>query len=172
MRWTLFLVALCVSAQAVAAAVPTRPSDEDEYNENLNKAWVEQETLLPVFPKPAGLVEFSASAAGSNRFFVDVDTLSIGADGVVRYALVVRSAGGAENVSFEGIRCYTREQKFYAFGQRNATWLPARDPQWRFIETKEINRQHGVLFADFFCPDGRRPLRTVREIAQRLRYPR
>lgn len=172
MCWTVFLVALFVSTQALAAAVPTRPNDEDEYNESVNKAWVEREIVLPAFPKTASLVELSASAAGSNRFFVDVDTLSIGADGVVRYALLVRSAGGAENVSFEGIRCYTREQKFYAFGQRNATWSPARDSQWRLIEAKEINRHHAVLFTDFFCVDGRSPPRAVREIVQRLRYPR
>jgi hypothetical protein len=125
---------------------------------------------LPPYPKTSSLVEFSVSAASSNHFLIDADTLSIGKDGVVRYALVVRSATGAENVSFEGIRCATREQKFFAFGQRDGTWARARNAQWRLIEYKDINRQHAVLHTDIFCASGKNPPRAVREIVQLLRY--
>ena len=163
MRWLLFVLSVLAAPQA--AAIWPFASNDDE-----NAGWVELDAVTPAYPKPADLVEFSVSGATSNRFLIDVSTISIGNDGVVRYVLVVRSAGGAENVSFEGIRCATREQKSYAFGQRNATWSPAREPQWRFIEMKDINRQHVVLFADFFCYEGKRPPRTVRDIAQRLRY--
>lgn len=151
------------------AATPS-PPDADE--EDGKKAWVEIETSLPMFPKPSGLVEFSVSAVSENRFLIDVDTLSIGKDGVVRYSLVVRSSRGAENVSFEGIRCATREQKFYAFGQRNGTWMRVQSAQWRVIEQREINRQHAVLYADFLCSHGALPQRTVRDIVQLFRYPR
>ncbi len=167
----LFFVLITFFAVAPAlSAITTQTTREDEL-EAETKAWTEAELNPPAYPKPASLVEFAVSGATSNRFLIDADTLSIGADGVVRYVLVVRGAGGAENVSFEGLRCATREQKFYAFGQRGATWSRTRDPQWRFIEYKDVNRQHAVLYADFFC-DGRSPFRTVREIAQRLRYPR
>jgi hypothetical protein len=109
------------------------------------------------------------SSVSDNRFLIDVDTLSIGKDGVVRYVLVVRSPRGAENVSFEGIRCATREQKSYAFGQRGS-WTRAQGALWRLIENRDINRQHIVLYADFLCSEGALPPRSVRVIVQRLRY--
>ena len=169
MRWLLAL-GVFASLQVLAAVAPS-PPDADEPEADA-KAWVEMEVNPPAYPRQSGLVEFSVSGATSNRFMLDADTISIGADGVVRYVLVVRSAGGAENVSFEGIRCATREQKFYAFGQRQATWSRVREPQWRLIAMKDINRQHSVLFADLLCTDGMRPPRAVREIVQRLRYGR
>jgi hypothetical protein len=168
MRWPAFALVLAGTA-AMAAVVPS-PPDEDEY-EPSRKAWVEQAVNLPAYPKPASLLEFPVSAASNNRFLIDADTLSLGKDGVVRYTLVVRSAGGAENVSFEGMRCATREQKFYAFGQRGA-WVQVRDSQWRPIQSKDMNRQHAALYADYLCADIATFQRPLREILQRLRYGR
>lgn len=166
------VVALWLPAVAGAQPVAPRlsPPDAEEY-EASNKAWVEQEANPPAYPKTSGLVEFRGGGVTSNRFFIDADTLSIGNDGVVRYILVIRSSAGAENVSFEGIRCATREQKYYAFGQRGG-WSVAREQHWRLIEAKEINRHHGVLYTDIFCTDRATPPRAVREIVQRLRYGR
>jgi hypothetical protein len=159
------LLCCCASTFAAAATAP-REYDEDDLPA---KAWVEREASLPPYPQPAGLVEFSVSGATRNRFFIDVDTLSSGADGVVRYTLVVRSPGGAENVSFEGIRCETREVKYYAFGQRNGTWSRTRDAQWRYIEYQGANSQHAVLFREILCPEGARPP-AAPQIVRRLRY--
>ena len=88
---------------------------------------------------------------------------------MVRYTLLVRTEGGATNVSFEGMRCETREQKYYALGRADGSWVRARNPQWRRIETQSINRHHVVLYADVFC-DGRDPVTTTREVLQRLKY--
>jgi len=99
--------------------------------------------------------------------------LSIGDDGVVRYILVVKTAGGATNVTFEGIRCDTREQKYYALGQPSGNWTRARNPQWRRIEYQELNRHHGVLFADILCTGNsaeRTPAANVSLMVQRLKY--
>lgn len=38
----------------------------------------------------------------------------MGSDGIVRYVLVARSSAGTESVSFEGMRCATREVRIYA----------------------------------------------------------
>ena len=119
-------------------------------------------------PEAQGLVEFAVSGATRNRFFIDLDTLRADKDGVVRYVLVVQSPSGAQNVSYEGIRCESREQKFYAFGQRDGGWMRTRDPQWKAIEYREVNRQHGVLYRDHFC-DGIHPF-PVATIRQRMRY--
>jgi hypothetical protein len=166
MRLLLTALLFCIASALAAAASAPREYDEDDLP---SKGWTELEASLPPYPKPASQVEFSVSGATTNRFFIDVDTLSVSADGVVRYALVVRSPSGAESVSFEGIRCESREMKFYAFGQRNGTWSRARDPQWRYIEYREANRQHGVLFKDILCAVGARPF-AAPEIVRRLRY--
>jgi hypothetical protein len=129
----------------------------------------ERELKLPPFPKEGSLLPFEASAANTNRFFIDADSILIGDDGVVRYTMVVKSPSGAENVSYEGIRCDTTEQKFYAFGRRDGTWSNVRAPAWRKIQYKDVNRQYGVLYSNYFCPDGA-PIRSAKDAIQRFKY--
>lgn len=119
-----------------------------------DKPWQELETRLPPAPKPENLLPFFVSAATSNRFYVDGASVSRGDDGVLRYTLVVKSAEGAVNVSFEGIRCSTGDVKRYAFGRADGTWGKARESRWEQIGYKDVNRQHHVLYDDFFCPHG------------------
>ena len=108
---------------------------------------------LPAYPKPASLLRFPTNWT-ANEIYVDADTLVVGQDRVVRYALVIRSASGAENVSYEGLRCETGERRVYAFGRRDSTWSPARNSAWRPIVDARINRQHFEFWLDVFC-DGR-----------------
>lgn len=118
------------------------------------KPWAEIEAQLPPYPREENLLPFYVSAMTENRFFVDAASLGIGKDGVVRYTLVVKSAAGALNVSFEGIRCASQESKLYTFGRSGGTWSRARAVKWQPIEYKERNRHHHVLYDDFFCPRG------------------
>jgi hypothetical protein len=106
--------------------------------------------------------------ASPHRFYVDARSLSVGEDGVVRYTLVIKAAGGATNVTFEGIRCELRQQKYYAVGRADGSWVRARNPQWRRIEGQDVNRHHSVLYAEFFC-SGKQPHTSVREVLQLLR---
>jgi len=76
----------------------------------------------------------------------------------VRYTLVVKTAGGATNVSFEGIRCETREQKIYAVGRSDGKWARARDPAWRGIVYQDLSRPQWTLFSDFYCVNRRKPV--------------
>ncbi len=161
----LFLTAICLVPLTAAAQWRFFESDFDDEQ----KQWKEIAAQLPSYPKPESLIPFEAGAATAHRFFVDAASISVGEDGVVRYVLVVKTAGGASNVSFEGIRCETREQKYYAIGHADGAWSRARDPQWRRIEYKEINRHHGVLYADFFC-DGKSPVRSAQAAVDALKY--
>jgi hypothetical protein len=132
------------------------------------KSWKEIEAKIPAYPKPENLLSFEAVKASGHRYFVDAQSLSLGEDGVVRYVLVINTAGGATNVTFEGIRCETREQKYYAVAQPAGGWTRARDPQWRRIGLQETN-QHGTLFGEYFCADRPWPTKP-QEIMQRLKY--
>ena len=108
---------------------------------------------LPVYPKPSSLIKFPTSWSTGDTF-IDGDTLVINDDRVVRYTLVIKSAGGAENVTFEGLRCETGERRVYAFGRRDGTWSVARTSAWRPIDDSRINRQHFEFWRDVFC-DGK-----------------
>lgn len=124
---------------------------ESDFDEE--KPWVELQAQLPPYPKPENLIAFEVGHTMENRYFVDAASISVGADGVVRYTLVVKTSGGATNVSFEGIRCATWERKLYAFGKADKTWFRARSAKWERIENVSQSAHQLVLHKDFFCPD-------------------
>lgn len=162
------LVVWCaLTLPLVAPAQPLRILGDDDDPDK--KEVVEREVKLPPFPKDGNLLAFDPSAANTNRFFIDADSISIVDDGTVRYTLIVKSPSGAENISYEGMRCETTEQKFYAFGRRDGTWSNVRAPAWRKIQYKDVNRQYGVLYASYFCPDGS-PIASVKQAIDRFKY--
>lgn len=116
--------------------------------------WKEDKLVLPAFPVEADLLPFQVGPSSNAAFFVDGRSLSLGSDGIVRYTLVVRTAGGAENVSYEGIRCETAERKLYAVGRERTEWIASRNAAWQRISDNSFNRQHAVLAKEFFCPPG------------------
>lgn len=118
------------------------------------KQWQEMAVLMPAAPNPASLIPFYVSAATENRFFIDGATLSVGEDGVVRYVLIVQTAGGAKNTSFEGMRCVSRERRIYASGRLDGSWSKSRNNEWVRIRDAAGNRQYAELFLEYFCPGG------------------
>ena len=115
------------------------------------RSWAEGALTLPAFPKREDLIEFFVSSASDFKFFIDRASLAVGADGVVRYTLVGRSPRGAENVSYEGIRCKTGIYRVYAFGRADGSWA-RRATEWRAIESKSVQRWHHALRREYFCP--------------------
>jgi hypothetical protein len=164
-RPILLLIAACLLPLTAVAQWRLFESDFDD----ARKTWKEIEAKLPPYPREENLIQFERAASG-HRFFVDAPSISIGEDGVVRYTLVVKAAGGATNVTFEGMRCETREQKYYAIGHADGTWSRARDPRWRRIKLQELNRHYVLLYADYLCRD-RRPVRRARDAIRALKYP-
>ena len=141
------LAALALAAHA-ALGLAQPKSDYEVEEERRN--WKEGEYQLPAPPKGDDLVEFYVSAATDFRFFIDRQSLSVGKDGVVRYTLLARSPSGAENVTFEGIRCAEGRLRIYAYG-RPGGWNE-RDSDWRPIEVRTIQRWHNALWREYFCP--------------------
>jgi hypothetical protein len=130
--------------------------------------WSEMQQQLPAYPADQNLIPLDVGAATPHRYFIDGKSVSAGTDGVVRYTLVIKSAGGASNVSFEGIRCESREQKYYATGRSDRTWGRARSPQWRQIEFREINAQHATLYREYLCR-GKIMVEPAEDIVRALR---
>jgi hypothetical protein len=156
------LLACVLTAAAPGAAAQntnqlpptTTASGKSSFEEEQDKLnWKEAEFAPPAYPKDADLIEFQVSSGATFRFFVDAASLSVGADGVVRYTLVARSPSGVTNVSFEGIRCSNKTYKVFAQGS-GGRWSP-RQGEWREIEAKTIQRWHNVLYAEYLCPRNR-----------------
>jgi len=118
------------------------------------KPWVELATQLPPTPKAENLVEFNVSSATRHKHFVDTASISVGEDKIVRYTVVIEAAGGAKNVSFEGMRCETGERRLYAYGHPDGTWSKARNAGWEGIKFRSLLSYQKALFEDHFCPDG------------------
>lgn len=167
-RWRTVVVAGGIGLLMASPAV-AQWKDWDYDLDQEKKSWAELQTQLPPYPKPENLLKFDAGANSANTYFVDSASVSVGDDGVVRYTLMVKTGGGATNVSFEGIRCESRELKVYAFGRPDSEWSRARDPVWRRIEFRDINNHHLTLHREHFCP-GRKTIAPVKQIIQTLKY--
>ncbi len=139
---------LCLPALAQAAWIDS----EVEFEED--KPWVEVAAQLPPYPKAENLAPFDVSSATRNKFFVDTASISVGSDKVVRYTAVVEAAGGARNVSYEGLRCETGERRLYAYGHPDGTWSRARNAGWAPVELRSLLSYQKTLYEDHFCPGG------------------
>lgn len=145
---------LCRALLAAACFLPLTPACAGFEEDYEKEAWQELKFQLPAAPRKESMIPFYVSAATENRFFVDGDSLSVGSDGVVRYVLLVETSGGARNVSFEGMRCETRERRMYASGRSDASWSKSRKNEWEPIREAIANRHYAALFFDYFCPGG------------------
>lgn len=144
------LLSVLAFALVPGAALAQWAAWDDEYEE-AKKSWKEIEGKIPPYPQGQNLVNFQAGAS-NHRFYIDANSVSMGEDGVMRYTSVTKTAGGATNVTFEGIRCETRERKLYALGRSDGSWARARDPKWTRIEQREHTLHLFVLWREFFCP--------------------
>jgi CNP1-like family protein len=138
---------LLVAALAGCGGTGEKSDWERRHEERLPPA--EENVALPAYPKADQLIEFFVAATSEFRFFVDAASISVAKD-VVRYVLVARSAAGAENVSFEAMRCATGEVRIYAVG-RDGGWA-GRTGEWRAIEQRTVQRWHNALYREYFCP--------------------
>ena len=134
--------------------LPPALAEVGEDEDRDTKRWQEKAVALPAAPLPENLLPFYVSAATDNEFYVDGVSLTVGSDGVVRYTLVVQAAGGAKNISFEGLRCETRERRIYAIGRLDGTLSKSQNEGWQRVRDVPANRHHAALFYDYFCPGG------------------
>jgi hypothetical protein len=140
----------------------------DEEFDDQSKSWKEIELKLPAAPRPENLIRFWVSPTATQSFMLDAASLTIGADGVIRYTMVATSAAGAKNISYEAIRCKSYEKKVYAFGRADGSWSRSTRDQWEAIKSSAANRQHASLAQDFFC-DGETIAGNAAEILEKMR---
>jgi hypothetical protein len=113
------------------------------------KEFKEIQQDLPPYPQDSALLEFLPRRNSQNHFYVDRDSISIGADRVIRYSAVVKSPSGAQTISYEGLRCKTSEYKVYAYGVTSGEWTK-REAQWRPVPRMSGDFRF-ALYKDYFC---------------------
>jgi hypothetical protein len=143
----------------------------DEDFDARDKSWAELALQLPPAPITENLLPFYVSPAAVQNFWIDPKSVSVGADGVVRYTLVAASASGAKSISYEGIRCELWQKKLYAFWRAEGTWSRSQRDQWERISANVPNRQHAALATDYFCQGGM-VAGKASEIVERIRLQR
>lgn len=156
---------------AIAASACHAQSRIDEDVDDTDKAWTEMAALLPAAPAVENLLPFYVSPTTTQTFAIDAKSISVDANGVVRFTLVATSSSGAKNISHEGIRCDIRQKKMYAFGHPDGSWSRARRDQWEPININAANRQHAALAEDYLCSGGMVAGKAA-DIAERIRWKR
>ena len=148
--------------------VPLAGNAADEQEEDgVPRQWQGLDVQFPAPPAKDALIPLYVSAATDNRFYIDGSSLSVGADQVIRYVMVVETPGGARNVTYEGIRCESKSRRIYGSGRLDGTWSKARNSDWVRILDAYANRQHAALFLEYFCPYGN-SVRTTAEARDAL----
>jgi hypothetical protein len=168
-RWYVLLgwAALALPAHAVNLGLENWGRFESDFEEE-TVVWSEMQAHLPAYPKAAQLAEFAIDGRAGYRFALDQASLSVGADGVTRYTVVIDSPAGARTVNFEATRCTTGERKIYAFGRADGTWSKNRAARWDPIKAR-VNSDYGrVLFYEYLCAGGEGTA-SVEQIRARLR---
>ncbi|MBC3874706.1 CNP1-like family protein [Undibacterium flavidum] len=147
-------------------ALPTMSAIAQNADEKVVKVWVDSPIVLPAAPATENLLRFYSNE--NQIFFIDSKSISIAADGSLRYTLVSTSQSGAKNVSYEGMRCDTNEKRLFAFGRADGTWSNSRRNTWDEFTNKGVNQQHGTLAWDFVC-EGGSIAGNIEKIIQRIR---
>ena len=108
-------------------------------------------TTMPLNPpNQATLVPFYVSQHTIFKFAVDTDSILIGADGVTRYIVVLKSPSGSEQTQYEGIRCDSFQWRLYGTLE-NGTWRENPLSSWRDIQSNIPNRYQAALAQGALC---------------------
>ncbi|KDB10341.1 protein of unknown function CNP1-like protein [Burkholderia sp. lig30] len=179
------LKAIALAAASIAAAAvlagcahsntPSTNKDDSAFVYLLDRQpeWKENTVnALPPLPQAGDLLPFDVSQNTPLKFFVDAKSLEVGADGVVRYTVVVTSPAGARNVIYEGVRCDTYEWRQYAgLNEDHDGWDRTVENDWRRIENGELNAYHSALYQDYFCAN-KMPMAKTKVIIENIKYRR
>lgn len=116
-----------------------------------NPNWVEVQVPPPPPYSKANLVPIEMPLYVSLKIGVDPSTVAVGADGIVRYVVVMLNSTGTANAAYEGIRCFTDEVKTYARMGSSGEWSMTSDPQWRPVNDNMPSRHAQAIARQGAC---------------------
>ena len=132
--------------------------------------WKESDAPPPPSFDMARLVQFEVSSTSSLVYGVDPASIRISQrDGLVRYVVVARSASGAVNAMYEGLRCSTAQVKTYARYSADG-WKSVENPEWSSLYANQPSR-HALAFAKAGACDNKVVTESVDVLVRRLKDP-
>ena len=122
---------------------------------------------LPEMPKSENFIEYEISGKSSSKFYVDVSSLSIGEDGVIRLALGARSTSGVWSLTYEGFRCDSYTYRIYGTSRGfDNEWRKNRRSKWTSSKNSNAMNMRFDLARYYLCNVG--PTNQLTEISRRL----
>lgn len=135
---------------------------------DLDPDWKENDvTAIPAFDV-SRLIEIDMGRRFALTYAIDPATLSLGSDGILRYVMVARSASGAVNAFYEGLRCETAEGRVYARHNPSSGWQSADASKWQPLR-ETAGMLHVLRFARQGGCDGAGPARSVSAVVRQLK---
>lgn len=146
--------------------------ESEDYQPNLPDAkWEQLKGGLPRIPTFEQSTEIEPITARTTfRYAVDPESLAIARGRVVRYTLVSVSDMGATTVSYESLRCGTKEMRVIAFARSGGTWVQASSDDWRPIYSSGATAVQHLLFNGVLCSGGGQGDDNVPGLQNRLKY--
>lgn len=150
-------------------------NEENKDNEGIEDfVWKEGSNKMPAYPQDDDLLEVAGPPTYQNyQYLIDGENLISGADGVVRYALVIRSKSGADNAMYDGIRCITNQIKHYAYGSTGMDgkkkFIQKTSSSWQRFRSDGVTGYGQILAANYFCDFNGFPLKRD-VIIQNIKY--
>ena len=132
--------------------------------------WTESSVPPPPAYDLARLLPFEVPGGSTLRFGIDPNTITITAEGLVRYVVVASSGSGAINAMYEAIRCSTGEFKTYARRTANSEWNLLAEPTWRSMQESQHTRYAFRLAQQGICT-GRSATSSVGAMVRNLKSP-
>lgn len=116
------------------------------------KAWTEDRVSLPPFPRARDLLPLRIDSADPDyRYFIDVNSVTLTSDEVVRYTVIIQAPSGSSNIIYEGIRCATDEVKTFAYGTRDGRFRLMQDPRWIYVHTPGAFAYRTTMVETYVC---------------------
>jgi hypothetical protein len=161
--WLALLIAATIAASAARANDhfdnPNKPdqdltASERGEPEKEEQPWKETQSGLPAFPRAQDLIPFRADAGDPDyHYYIDVNSVSLASDEVLRYTVVIQSPEGSSNIIYEGIRCATQEVKMIAFGTKDGRFARMADPKWMYFNTPGAMGYRRSLVEIYVCDE-------------------
>lgn len=148
--------------------------DEDlpEYRADLPDAeWSVLSTRLPAVPEMKNLLPIEPGMVQTSfKYGVDPASIRVDPGRIVRFTLVSSSDLGATNISYEAMRCGTREIRNVAIARPGQGWQRAYNDDWRPIEATNRTAVQNVLYKGVFCAGGGPASMSADTLRNRMRY--
>jgi hypothetical protein len=134
--------------------------------------WSESEVPAPPAFGKDKLIRVNMPSYVSVQVGVDPRTLTITADGVVRYVVVAINESDSMSAMYEGIRCASGEVKTYARFSSHGPWVSVQNPQWQDLNGNLPSKHALALARQGVCEGRSAASRSASDVVNRLKTPK